>query len=383
MLSWILTDGDHRKPDYKQAREWASKAAAQGIAASMTRLGLLYHNALGVERDADAAAQWWRKAAALDDADGQAMLGAAHHLGAGVPRDPVIALAWLTRARIARSKFADRFYNAVRESLHARAAPRGRAPRLPAARRRGGGAMIVGTAGHIDHGKTSLVGKLTGVDTDRLKEEKARGISIDLGFAYWPRPNGDIIGFVDVPGHEGLVHNMLAGATGIDFVVLVIAADDGVMPQTREHLAIMDLLGLEHGIVALNKCDLVGEDRLAAVTRDIEAVLAGTGLAGSEIVPVSAVTGAGLDALAARLDAALARNDGAPARGPLPPGRRPLLHARRPRHRRHRHGAVGHGPHRRPRRRQPLGARGARALDPCAEPPRASRARPDSGARSS
>jgi hypothetical protein len=116
MLSWILTEGDHRKPDYKEAREWAQKAAAQGNAASMTRLGLLYHNALGVERDPIAAAQWWRKAAALDDADGQAMLGAAHHLGAGVPRDPIVALAWLTRARNARSKFADRFYNAVREA---------------------------------------------------------------------------------------------------------------------------------------------------------------------------------------------------------------------------------------------------------------------------
>src|SRR5258708_9191282 len=126
--------------------------------------------------------------------------------------------------------------------------------------------MIVGTAGRIDHGKTSLGGRLTGVDTDRLKEEKARGISIDLGFAYWPRPNGDIIGFVDVPGHEGFVHNMLAGATGIDFVVLVVAADDGVMPQTREHLAIMDLLGLERGLVALNNSDLVASDRLAAVT---------------------------------------------------------------------------------------------------------------------
>jgi selenocysteine-specific elongation factor len=97
--------------------------------------------------------------------------------------------------------------------------------------------MIVGTAGHIDHGKTSLVRALTGVDTDRLKEEKARGISIDLGFAYLPAPDGSILGFVDVPGHEKFVHNMLAGATGIDFVLLVIAADDGVMPQTREHLA--------------------------------------------------------------------------------------------------------------------------------------------------
>jgi len=175
--------------------------------------------------------------------------------------------------------------------------------------------MIVGTAGHIDHGKTALVHKLTGVDTDRLKEEKARGISIDLGFAYWSRPGGEIVGFVDVPGHEGLVHNMLAGATGIDFVVLVIAADDGVMPQTREHLAILDLLGLEQGIVALNKSDLVDEDRLAAVTRDVENLLANTSLAGAEIIPVSALTGAGLDALAARLDAALANRTSRPRDG--------------------------------------------------------------------
>ena len=166
--------------------------------------------------------------------------------------------------------------------------------------------MIVGTAGHIDHGKTSLVHKLTGVDTDRLKEEKARGISIDLGFAYWPRPSSEIIGFVDVPGHEGLVHNMLAGATGIDFVVLVIAADDGVMPQTREHLAIMDLLGLRRGVVALNKSDLVDGDRLASVARQIEAVLVGTGLEGADILPVSAVTGEGLADLTARLDQAAA-----------------------------------------------------------------------------
>ena len=175
--------------------------------------------------------------------------------------------------------------------------------------------MIVGTAGHIDHGKTALVRKLTGVDTDRLKEEKARGISIDLGFAYWPRPGGEIIGFVDVPGHEGLVHNMLAGATGIDFVLLVVAADDGVMPQTREHLAIMDLLGLERGVVALNKSDLVDDDRLAAVTRDVQAVLADTGLAGAGIVPVSALTGAGLDRLTARIDAAPAERSARPREG--------------------------------------------------------------------
>jgi selenocysteine-specific elongation factor len=166
--------------------------------------------------------------------------------------------------------------------------------------------MIVGTAGHIDHGKTSLIRKLTGVDTDRLKEEKARGISIDLGFAYWPRPTGEVIGFVDVPGHEGLVHNMLAGATGIDFVILVVAADDGVMPQTREHLVIMDLLGLKRGLVALNKCDLVDKDRLEVAAHEVEAILIGTGLEGCETVPVSAITGEGLSALAAHLDAATA-----------------------------------------------------------------------------
>ena len=117
--------------------------------------------------------------------------------------------------------------------------------------------MIIGTAGHIDHGKTALVRALTGIDTDRLKEEKARGITIDLGFAYLPAPDGNVLGFVDVPGHEKFVHNMLAGAGGIDFVLLVVAADDGVMPQTREHLAIVDLLGVGRGLVAMTKVDLV------------------------------------------------------------------------------------------------------------------------------
>ena len=115
--------------------------------------------------------------------------------------------------------------------------------------------MIVGTAGHIDHGKTSLVRALTGVDTDRLKEEKARGISIDLGFAYLPVQGGETLGFVDVPGHEKFVHTMVAGASGIDFVLLVVAANDGIMPQTREHLAIVDLLGVGSGVVALSKAD--------------------------------------------------------------------------------------------------------------------------------
>jgi selenocysteine-specific elongation factor len=161
--------------------------------------------------------------------------------------------------------------------------------------------MIVGTAGHVDHGKTALVRALTGVDTDRLKEEKERGITIDLGFAYLPAPDGAILGFVDVPGHEKFVHNMLAGAGGIDFVLLVVAADDGVMPQTREHLAIVDLLGVDRGIVALTKVDLVSADRREAVAAEVLQSIEGTGLAGSEIVPASTVSGEGIDALRMRL----------------------------------------------------------------------------------
>src|SRR5438270_10828987 len=134
--------------------------------------------------------------------------------------------------------------------------------------------MIIGTAGHIDHGKTSLVRALTGVDTDRLKEEKARGISIELGFAYLPAPGGAVLGFIDVPGHEKFIHTMLAGATGIDFALLVIAADDGVMPQTREHLAILDLLGIGRGAVALTKIDRIDAPRTAEVRHEIEALLA-------------------------------------------------------------------------------------------------------------
>ena len=164
--------------------------------------------------------------------------------------------------------------------------------------------MIVGTAGHIDHGKTALVYALTGVDTDRLKEEKARGITIDLGFAYLPAPNGTILGFIDVPGHEKFVHNMLAGAGGIDFVLLVVAADDGVMPQTREHLAIVDLLGIDRGIVALTKVDLVPAEQCEAVAAEIAQTIEATGLAGSEIVPVSSVSGEGIETLRARLFAA-------------------------------------------------------------------------------
>src|SRR6516164_6994009 len=153
---------------------------------------------------------------------------------------------------------------------------------------RSGCAVIIGTAGHIDHGKTTLTRALTGVDTDRLKEEKARGISIDLGFAYLPAPDGSVLGFVDVPGHEKFIHNMLAGATGIDFVLLVVAADDGVMPQSLEHLAIVDLLGIRHGMVALTKADIAD-------------TLSETALAGAEIIPVSTVNGEGIDPLRAAL----------------------------------------------------------------------------------
>ncbi len=164
--------------------------------------------------------------------------------------------------------------------------------------------MIVGTAGHIDHGKTSLVKALTGVDADRLKEEKERGITVDLGFAYQAQSDGQVLGFVDVPGHEKLVRNMLAGATGIDHVMLVVAADDGPMPQTREHLAILDLLGLQRGVVALSKCDLVDEARLQQVSQEIRSLLQGTALAQAPLLPVSSISGTGLEALRAHLDTA-------------------------------------------------------------------------------
>jgi selenocysteine-specific elongation factor len=157
--------------------------------------------------------------------------------------------------------------------------------------------MIIGTAGHIDHGKTSLVKALTGVDTDRLKEEKARGISIDLGFAYLPAPDGSVLGFVDVPGHERFVHTMLAGASGIDFVLLVVAADDGVMPQTLEHLAIVSLLGISRGVVALTKADLKPEAERAEVAAGIAQALAATPLNRIPVMPVSVVTGEGVEDL--------------------------------------------------------------------------------------
>ncbi len=161
--------------------------------------------------------------------------------------------------------------------------------------------MIVGTAGHIDHGKTALVHALTGVDTDRLKEEKARGISIELGYAYQPMAAGGVLGFIDVPGHERFIHTMLAGAAGIDFALLVVAADDGVMPQTREHLDILSLLGVAEGAVALGKVDRVEPARVAEVEAEVRGLLAGTPLAGAPVFPVSAVSGEGIATLRAHL----------------------------------------------------------------------------------
>ena len=162
--------------------------------------------------------------------------------------------------------------------------------------------IVLGTAGHIDHGKTSLIKALTGIDTDRLKEEKERGITIELGFAHLELPGGKLLGIVDVPGHEKFVKNMVAGATGIDLVALVIAADEGVMPQTREHLEICELLGIRHGLVVLTKIDMVEPDWLELVREDVADYLSGTFLAGAPIVEVSSVTGEGLDRLVEVLD---------------------------------------------------------------------------------
>lgn len=165
--------------------------------------------------------------------------------------------------------------------------------------------MIIGTAGHIDHGKTTLVRALTGVDTDRLPEEKRRGITIELGFAPLVLEGIGTVGIVDVPGHEAFVRTMVAGASGIDVALLVVAADEGVMPQTREHLSILSLLGTRAGVVALTKCDLVDEDWLALVTADVTEAVRGTPLEGAPVIQTSAATGAGLDAVRAALGAAV------------------------------------------------------------------------------
>jgi selenocysteine-specific elongation factor len=176
--------------------------------------------------------------------------------------------------------------------------------------------IVIGTAGHIDHGKTSLVRALTGQETDRLKEEQERGISIDLGFAWFDGPDGERAGIVDVPGHERFIRNMLAGAHGMDLVLFTVAADDGVMPQTEEHLDILHLLGVRRGIFVVTKIDLVDAARVAAVREEIEILAADTTLEGAPILAVSTVTGAGVAALRSEIQRQLAVP---PA--PPPPGR--------------------------------------------------------------
>jgi selenocysteine-specific elongation factor len=165
---------------------------------------------------------------------------------------------------------------------------------------------VIGTAGHVDHGKSALVRALTGTDPDRLREEKERGLTIDLGFAWLPMPSGGEVGIVDVPGHERFIKNMLAGVAGIDLALLVVAADEGVMPQTLEHLAILDLLGIERGVVAVTKTDLVDRELAELAAADVQEALQGTTLEGSPLVRCSAVSGQGLEELTATLRSTLA-----------------------------------------------------------------------------
>jgi selenocysteine-specific elongation factor len=162
--------------------------------------------------------------------------------------------------------------------------------------------VIVGTAGHIDHGKSALVRRLTGIDPDRLPEEQERGMTIDLGFAPYRLRDGRKVGIIDVPGHERFIKNMVAGATSIDVVMLLVAADDGIMPQTREHLRIMTLLGLRRGLVVLNKIDLVDRDLLEVVTEEVRGLVRGTFLEGAPVIPVSATTGEGIERLQEALE---------------------------------------------------------------------------------
>ena len=175
--------------------------------------------------------------------------------------------------------------------------------------------VVIGTAGHVDHGKSTLVKALTGTDPDRLAEERARGMTIDLGFAHCPLPGGAVASFVDVPGHEDFIRNALAGAGGVDMALLVVAADEGPMPQTREHLAILDLLGVRHGVVAVTKADSVDAAWLDLVVDEVAALVAPTTLSGAPVVPVSALRGTGIDALRAALAAQVAAVPEAPDRG--------------------------------------------------------------------
>src|SRR5262245_53637874 len=178
---------------------------------------------------------------------------------------------------------------------------------------------VIGTAGHVDHGKSTLVEALTGIHPDRLKEERERQMTIDLGFAWLKLGEREEVGVVDVPGHRDFIENMLAGVGGIDAALFVVAADEGIMPQTREHLVILDLLQIQGGVVALTKSDLVEADWLALVAAEVTAILRGTVLEGAPVIPVSARTGEGLPELKAALQQTLAR------RPPRPDRARPRL----------------------------------------------------------
>jgi selenocysteine-specific elongation factor len=175
--------------------------------------------------------------------------------------------------------------------------------------------FVLGTAGHIDHGKSLLVQALTGIDPDRLREEKERGMTIELGFAWLKLPGGREVGIVDVPGHERFVKHMLAGVGGIDLALLIVAANEGVMPQTREHLAILDLLEVRRGIVVITKRDLVDEELLSLVRMEVEEIIAGTSIAGAPVLAVSALTGAGLPELVATIDNLLGETEPRPDLG--------------------------------------------------------------------
>ena len=209
-----------------------------------------------------------------------------------------------------------------------------------------GSLRVVATAGHVDHGKSALIVALTGIDPDRFAEEKRRGLTIDLGYAWTTLPGGHEVGFVDVPGHERFIRNMLAGVGPVRLVLFVVAADEGWKPQSEEHLQILDVLGVAGGVIALTKTDLVDADGLALATDEVRERVAGTALGEAPIVPVSARTGDGLDALRAALERIVAEAP-APPDARRPPVRRPgvLDHGRR-------HGRDGHADRRLPRRRR-------------------------------
>ncbi|HDL98549.1 MAG TPA: GTP-binding protein, partial [Desulfobacteraceae bacterium] len=166
--------------------------------------------------------------------------------------------------------------------------------------------IILGTAGHVDHGKTSLIRALTGIETDRLKEEKSRGITIELGFAYLDLPCGHRLGIVDVPGHEKFVRNMVAGAAGMDLVAFIVAADEGIMPQTREHFEICQLLGVRDGLIIITKKDMVDDEWLEMVREEVREFFRDSFLGEAPIIEVSSITGEGLDTVKEVLDKKIA-----------------------------------------------------------------------------